>query len=55
MAVAIMMAVKGIMMTIGIFKEKKQRRLIEKQKQEEETREQIRLGERNRFESIETS
>ena len=42
-------------MTIGIFQEKKQERLIEKQKQEEEIREQIRLEERNRFEAIETS
>ena len=54
-AVAIMMAVKGVVMTIGIFQEKKQKRLIEKQKQEEEIREQIRLEERNRFEAIETS
>ena len=54
-AVAIMMAVKGVVMTIGIFQEKKQERLIEKQKQEEEIREQIRLEEMNRFEAIETS
>ena len=54
-AVAIMMAVKGVVMTIGIFQEKKQKRLIEKQKQEEEIREQIRLEERNRFEAVETS
>ena len=54
-AAAIMMTVKGVMMTIGIIKEKKQRRLIEKQKQEEEIREQIHLEERNRFEAVETS
>ena len=54
-AVAIMMTVKGVMKTIGIFKEKKQKRLIEKQKQEEETREQIRLEERNRIATIETT
>ena len=54
-AAAIMMTVKGVMMTIGIIKEKKQRRLIEKQKQEEETREQIRLEERNRIATIETT
>ena len=54
-AVAIMMAVKGVVMTIGIFQEKKQERLIEKQKQEEEIREQIRPEERNRFEAVETS
>ena len=39
-AVAIMMAVKGVMRTISLLKEKKQKRLIEKQKQEDETREQ---------------
>ena len=54
-AVAIMMAVKGDMKTIGILKEKKRRRLIEKQRQEDETREQIRLEERNKLETIETS
>ena len=54
-AVAIMMAVKGVVMTISIFQEEKQERLIEKQKQEEEIREQIRLEERNRFEAVETS
>ena len=54
-AVAIMMAVKGVMKTISILKEKKQRRLIEKQKQEDETREQIHLEERNKLETIETS
>ena len=50
-AAAIMMTVKGAIVTIGIIKEKKQRRLIEKQ--EEETREQIRLEERNRIATIE--
>ena len=54
-AVAIMMAVKGVMRTISLLKEKKQKRLIEKQKQEDETREQIRLEERNKLETIETS
>ena len=53
--VAIMMAIKGVMRTISLLKEKKQKRLIEKQKQEEETREQIRLEERNKLETIETS
>ena len=51
-AVAIMMAVKGVMRTISLLKEKKQKRLIEKQKQEDETREQIRLEERNKLETI---
>ena len=54
-AVAIMMAVKGVMRTISLLKEKKQKRLIEKQKQEDEMREQICLEERNKLETIETS
>ena len=54
-AVAIMMAVKGVIRTISLLKEKKQKRLIEKQKQEDETREQIRLEERNKLKTIETS
>ena len=53
--VAIMMTIKGIMKSISLLKEKKQKRLIEKQKQEEETREQIRLEEKNKLETIETS
>ena len=54
-AVAIMMVIKGVMRTISLLQEKKQRKLIEKQKQQEETREQIRLEERNKLEAIETS
>ena len=54
-AVAIMMAVKGVVMTIGFFQEKKQERLIERQKQEELKREQIRLEERNRIATMETT
>ena len=54
-AVAIMIAVKGVIRTISLLKEKKQKRLIEKQKQEDETREQIRLEERNKLKTIETS
>ena len=54
-AVAIVMAVKGVIRTISLLKEKKQKRLIEKQKQEDETREQIRLEERKKLETIETS
>ena len=53
--VAIMMSIKGVVMTIGLFKEKKQEKLIEKQKQEELTREQIRMEERNRIATIETT
>ena len=54
-AVAIMMAVKGVIRTISLLKEKKQKKLIEKQKQEDETREQIRLEERNKLGTIEIS
>ena len=54
-AVAIMMAVKGVIRTISLLKEKKQKRLVEKHKQEDETREQIRLEERNKLETIEIS
>ena len=54
-AVAIMMVIKGVMRTISLLQEKKQRKLIEKQKQQEETREQIRLEERNKLEAIESS
>ena len=54
-AVAIMMAVKGVVMTIGFFQEKKQERLIERQKQEELTREQIRIEERNRIAMMKTT
>ena len=48
-------AIKGVMKTISLLKEKKQKRLIEKQKQEDETREQIRLEERNRIATMETT
>ena len=54
-AVAIMMVIKGVMRTISILQEKKQRKLLEKQKQQEETREQIRLEERNKLGAIESS
>ena len=54
-AVATIMAVKVVVMTIGFFQEKKQERLIERQKQEELTREQIRMEERNRIATMETT
>ena len=50
-----MMVIKGVMRTISILQEKKQRKLLEKQKQQEETREQIRLEERNKLGAIESS
>ena len=54
-AVATIMAVKAVVMTVGFFQEKKQERLIERQKQEELTREQIRMEERNRIATMETT
>ena len=44
-AVAIMIVVKGVIKTISTLKERKQTKLVEKQKREDETREQIRLEE----------
>ena len=55
LVVTIMMIVKGALMAVGFFKEKKQERLIERQKQEELTREQIRMEERNRIATMETT
>ena len=54
-AVAIMIAVKGVIKTISILKERKQTKLVEKQKREDETREQIRLEERDKLGAIESS
>ena len=54
-AVAIMIAVKGVIKTISILKERKQTKLVEKQRKEDETREQIRLEERDKLEAIESS
>ena len=53
--VTTMMIVKAAVMTVGFFKEKKQERLIEKQKQEDLTREQIRMEERDRIATMETN
>ena len=52
---ATMMTIKAVVMTVGFFQEKKQERLIEKQRQEEMTREQIRMEERNRIATMETN
>ena len=54
-ATATMMTIKAVVMTVGFFREKKQERLIEKQRQEEMTREQIRMEERNRIAAMETN
>ena len=53
--VVIIMVIKGVMRTISILQERKQKKLLEKKKQQEETREQIRLEERNKLEAIESS
>ena len=55
MVVVTIMIVKAAVVTVGFFKEKKQERLIEKQKQEDLTREQIRMEERNRIATMETN
>ena len=52
--VVIIMVTRGIMKTVTILQEKKEKRLLEKQKQQEETREQIRLEKRNKLEAIES-
>ena len=54
-AVAIVIAVKGVIKTISTLKERKQKRETEKQKREDETREQIRLEERDKLGAIESS
>ena len=42
-------------MGVGFFKEKKQERLTEKQRQEDLTREKIRMEERDRIATMETN
>ena len=54
MIMVIIMITRGIMKTVTILQEKKEKRLLKKQEQLEETREQIRLEERNKLEAIET-
>ena len=53
--VTTMMIVRAAVMTVGFLKENKQERLIEKQKQEDLTREQIRMEERDRIATMETN
>ena len=50
----IIMITRGIMKTVTILQEKKEKRLLKKQEQLEETRKQIRLEERNKLAAIET-
>ena len=53
--VVIIMVIKGVMRTISILQERKHNKLLEKKKQQKETREQIRLEEINKLEAIESS
>ena len=55
LVVTTMMIVKGALMGVVFFKEKKQERLTEKQRQEDLTREKIRMEERDRIAAMETS
>ena len=55
LVVTIMMIVKGALMGVGFFEEKKQERLTEKQRQEDLTREKIRMEERDRIATMETN
>ena len=53
--VAVVMAIKGVIKGISTLKERKQAKLVEKQRKEDETREQIRLEERDKLGAIENS
>ena len=50
----IIMITRGIMKTVTLLQERKEKRLLKKQEQLEETRQQIRQEERNKLEAIET-
>ena len=52
LVVTILMIIKGALMGVGFLKEKKQERLTEKQRQEDLTRERIRMEERDRFANV---
>ena len=52
LVVTILMVIKGTLMGFGFLKEKKQERLTEKQRQEDLTRERIRMEERERFANV---
>ena len=53
--VAVVIAIKGVIKGISTLKERKQAKLVEKQRKEDETREQIRLEERDKLGAIESS
>ena len=50
----IIMITRGIMKTVTLLQERKEKRLLKKQEQLEETRQQIRQEERDKLEAIET-
>ena len=53
MVVAVVITVKGVIKGVSTLKERKQAKLVEKQKKEDEAREQIRLEERGKLGAIE--
>ena len=53
--VAVVMAIKGVIKGISTLKERKQAKLVERQRKEDETREQIRLEEKDKLGAIESS
>ena len=53
--VAVVIAIKGVIKGISTLKERKQTKLVEKQRKEDETREQIQLEERDKLGAIEIS
>ena len=55
LVVTILMVIKGALMGVGFLKEKKQERLTEKQRQEDLTRERIRMEERDKIVTMETA
>ena len=53
--VAVVMIIKGVIKGVNTLQERKQAKLVEKQRKEDEAREQIRLEERNKLGGIENS
>ena len=53
--VAVVIIIKGVIRGVNTLKERKQAKLIERQRKEDETREQIRLEERGKLGAIENS
>ena len=53
--VAVVMIIKGVIKGVNTLQERKQAKLVEKQRKEDEAREQIRLEERNKLGAIENS